>query len=107
MIWIEPRGKKASGETWALNATLTLPGADTQIEAKIRFASNNKTFSKFMVGGKRALYMGVHYDDENVYNPFTMDENEGWVDVAYRTVTFHETPPDALLAWLQSNAVKQ
>lgn len=104
MIWIEPRGKKASGETWELNATLTLPGYDTQIEAEIRFASNNKTFSKFRVGGERALYMGVYYDDENVYDPFT---GEGWFDVAYRTVTFHETPQGALLAWLQSNAVKQ
>lgn len=48
--------------------------------------------------------MGVYYDDENVYDPFT---GEGWFDVAYRTVTFHETPQGALLAWLQSNAVKQ
>lgn len=104
MIWIEPRRKTASGETWALNATITLPGADAQIEAEIRFASNNKTFSKFRVGGRRALYYGVYYDDENVYEPFA---GGGWLDVAYRTVTFHETPPDALLAWLQSNAVKQ
>lgn len=90
-----------------LNATLTLPGVDVQIEAEIRFASNNKTFSKFMVGGKRALYMGVYYDAENVYVLIAPDGTEGWIDVAYRTVTFHETPPDALLAWLQSNAVKQ
>lgn len=107
MIWVEPRRKKASGETWALNATLTPPGADVQIEAEIRFASNNKTFSKFRVGGKSTLYRGVYYDDENVYDPLIFDENEGWFDVAYRTVTFYETPPDALLAWLQSNAIKQ
>lgn len=99
--------KVAKGETWVINATVVLPGKATQIEAKIRFASNNKTFSKFMIGGKLADYMGVYYDDENVYNPFTIDENEGWEDVAYRTVVFYESPTGALLTWLQMNAVKQ
>lgn len=107
MIWVEPRRKKETGETWIINAKVVLPGHDTQIETEIRFTSNNKTFSKFSVGGKLAVYMGVYYDDENVYNPFTIDENEGWEDVAYRTVVFYESPTGALLTWLQANAVKQ
>lgn len=103
MIWIEPRGKKASGETWVLNHEIEIK---TCPNTNISFTSAETEFSNIRGEEIRTIYYLAYYkSDGNVV--FACEDNSFWEDEAYRTVTFHETPPDVLLAWLQSNAVKQ
>lgn len=105
MIWVEPRRKKETGETWVLNEAPNLPGGKVTIEAEIQFTSNNEAFSKFIIGGKSTMWRGAWYDDRCVWDPLNVED--AWGNSAYRTVTFHEAPSGDLFAWLQENAVKQ
>lgn len=97
---------KASGETWVLNETGTIP---FDFDYSIAFISNNQNFDRIHYHGLKILY-----DTTEVTS--TLDKTtEGlswlgagqWTDQAYRTITFLEAPTGELLTWLQNNGVKQ
>lgn len=101
-------------ETWVLNEgqEYWLPIAGyTYAQQTPQFISNGMQFyglyanEKILIyltgpgGATEGNYMVVCYET----NPFKV----AFVDQAYRTVTFLESPTGDLLTWLQSNGVKQ
>lgn len=77
----------------------------------ISFISNGKTFST--IHPSTAGFVNyLAYDSTNVCiaeiapGELYWDDN-GWVDQAYRTITFLEPPTGDLLTWLQANGTKQ
>lgn len=101
MIINLPQRKKKKQQTWVINELLNI-GVRTLIEVDVSFASNGNTFSKFCVYGRKAKpgSPGLVYNDINVY----ASSNNGWIDAAYRTVTFNTDPTGDLLTWLKANA---
>lgn len=99
----------SSGETWVLNETLN--NQSYGIES-ITFSSNNTTYTKFaryyktdMLGEVEQDYVAFYTSDTNY---ITVYDKGTWTDAAYRTITFAEPVTDStLLAWLQTNGVKQ
>ena len=68
------------------------------------FISNANTFYGISGTGVLVYWSDPHGDDTlMVFNGI----EGGWIDQAYRTITFLEPPTDELLAWLQNNGVKQ
>lgn len=97
---------KASGETWVLNETGTIP---VDFDYNIAFISNNQNFGRIHYYSLKILY-----DTTEVTS--TLDKSiEGlswlgagqWTNQAYRTITFLEAPTGELLTWLQANGTKQ
>ena len=90
------------GETWVINEILNHESFQA---TNISFTSNALSYTsltraylpetnppyKFLAYG----WTDVYYDDE------------GWLDEAYRTITFDTSPTGDLLTWLEENAVKQ
>lgn len=94
--------KFQNGYTWVIKEEPTMPIASAYFEYAVAFVSNGETFSRFYLGGKRQDYFGLYYGNKYIYNPV-----EGWINQAYRTITFEEEPTGDLLTWLQANAVQQ
>nr|DAV05357.1 MAG TPA: hypothetical protein [Caudoviricetes sp.] len=108
MIYNKPRAMKR--ETWLINEEI-LDTVDwtNPAEYSIRFISNRAEFSSIVIGGdKKEFSPKIFYGSKLVAygyeGTFTVSE---WVDDAYRTITFLESPTGDLLTWLQENAVKQ
>lgn len=94
--------KFQNGYTWVIKEEPTMPIASAYFEYAVAFVSNGETFSRFYLGGKRQDYFGLFYGNKYIYNPM-----DGWINQAYRTITFEEEPTGDLLTWLQANAVQQ
>ena len=92
---------KASSETWVLNVEVTL----IPINIAVIFISNTNNFYGISTGSGDLNY----WSDPNGDDALTVfeDENRGWLDEAYRTITFLKAPTGDLLTWLQNNGVKQ
>ena len=86
---------KASGETWVLNETLKAGN----IKGTISFTSNGTRYSKITV--MPFSKSRLKYDSTIVYN------TSGWINQAYRKLTFDAPTTGALLTWLQANGTKQ
>lgn len=98
---------KASGGTWILNELVDPNTFNQVIGFEIDFISNdvNYTLIEFQNSkGGSVWYAGLGGNPQ-VY--IGDNENGGWLDEAYRTITFLETPTGELLTWLQNNGVKQ
>ncbi len=85
-------------ETWVWNETVTLDDIKT---FNISFMSNNTTYTTIHADGLKTAQ--IEYDSTTVYDQF----GSGWLNQAYRTVTFLESPTGDLLTFLQANATKQ
>ena len=87
-------GSSTSGETWYFNENITTGGATYTIS----FTSNSTRYSKLKTSpfGRDRL----KYDNTLVYS------SNGWINQAYRKITFDAPPTGALLKWLQKNATK-
>lgn len=68
----------------------------------INFTCNNVSYSKMEI--YHSSYDYLYYGSTLV---FDKDDHTGWVNQAYRTVTFETAPSGSLLAFLQENATKQ
>lgn len=99
MIYNLPRKKAKFEETWVIKQYPKL--MYDSITMEIPFESNSTSFQKIEVRGNFFPGSGIYYDAINVWNA------NGWVNEAYRTITFFEPPTGDLLTWLQANAVKQ
>lgn len=88
-------GGGSTSETWVLNEKLN----SGNITDTISFTSNSTRYSKLTVypfTSSRLIY-----DSTIVYN------TSGWINQAYRKITFDTPPTGDLLHWLTKNGVKQ
>ena len=97
-------GGGETSETWVLNEYVDTSTKQTFV---CSFESNGRTFSKFVIGGRKVpgpagLVYSLLFDDTKVAEGGAFLQNS-----IYRKVTFATAPTDGLLTWLQSNAVKQ
>lgn len=106
MIVNYPRkNNKNNGETWVLNESFIFPAAGFTIS----FVSNGTLFS--------SIHAESRWSNQLYYDNVKIAEGNGvfsdgmqisnWIDANYRAVKFLKAPTGDLLAWLQSNAVKQ
>lgn len=94
--------KAASGETWLLNETISIPSPTTY---SINFVSDNINFTEFQFYDVRGE-KGLNYNNDTGTS-VTAALESGWFNEAYRTITFETAPTGDLLTWLQANGTKQ
>lgn len=104
----------ASGETWVINENPQVSGIVEEGAYKTfnaDFESNNQQFVSidfFLPDVENGIE--ISYDDMLVYNDLNDagEPTRAWIDNAYRTIIFAQPVTDSdLLAWLQTNAIKQ
>lgn len=88
-------------ETWVLNESLSSSNAKYTID----FTSNGTRYSKLTVSP--LVSARLKYGDILVYGKRPGGASSGWIDQAYRKLTFDSPPTGSLLTWLQKNGVKQ
>ena len=97
---------------WYFNQTITLPEKGTEWVIDFVLGDSTTKYHKLQVilvnnvlvlQGEYSASMGglPVVNTTNLYN------NKGWVNSAYRTITFATPPTGDLLAWLKANAVPQ
>lgn len=97
-------------ETWLLNETLTDTTSGAGVGASVNFISNDTNYigiTVFLKVGREGLqvdYKVSATEPITVYNTLT---GSGWVNEAYRTITFETAPTGDFLTWLQANGTKQ
>lgn len=98
---LKKKQASSGGETWLLNKELTINEA---AQYNVIFISNEMTFNTLRT--ESGKIKNLYYDNELAY---AKDPVGGatWYDAAFRTVKFVTAPTADLLAWLQSNGVKQ
>ena len=92
---LEPSSSGGAKETWVLNEKLN----SGNITDTISFTSNNTRYSKIVVFPFTSSRLT--YGSTVVFN------TSGWINQAYRKLTFAAPPTGNLLTWLQNNGVKQ
>lgn len=97
---LEASSSGGAKETWVLKETLTSGNATYSIS----FTSNSTRYSKLTIFPFVASRLT--YGNTRVYGSRDAS-GSGWIDQAYRKLTFDTPPTGALLTWLQSNGVKQ
>lgn len=100
----------ASGETWVLNESITLPTG----RMNVTFNSASEYFAAIateVLSGHQYL---DYVDEHNDFTPVYSQSAAAWVNQygndrsAYRTITFTQPVTNStLLAWLQANGTKQ
>ena len=91
------------GETWVINEN---PNVSNDLIVEISGKSHLKQFNYFII--QKLYYQGWESQRGIDYNGFPCYSVEnGWVNGAYRTVTFETAPTGSLLTWLGVNAVKE
>lgn len=98
------QSEPSTGETWVLNETLNSASLDT---VSIDFVSNNVSYTSL---GYTVMPKGniMNYTNSNTTNPvYDTLASSGWINQAYRTITFATAPTGDLLTWLQANGTKQ
>lgn len=91
-------------ETWLLNESITIDAAHNW---SINFTSNNESFVGINIlaaGPQREIYYSATPPASDGY---AYSFPAGWLNQAYRTVTFATAPTGDLLTWLQANGTKQ
>ena len=96
-------GGGGTSETWVLNEYVDTSTKQTFV---CSFESNGRTFSKLVIGDRKApgsagLVYSLLFVDTQVADGGAFLQND-----VYRKVTFATAPTGGLLTWLQSNAVK-
>ena len=101
----------SSGEMWVLNDTLT--GSTLEDITVPTFVSNGHTFQYLTWNNETYVIKLTYIDREDRDNDVTVyygdDDHDfkGWLNQAYRTITFSTSPTGDLLTWLQANGTKQ
>ena len=94
-----------TGETWVLKNNI-----DSQVTFYNigTFVSNNTTFDAITSWDSDDGYdLSYNTPETEPYGLTVYVYNTGWVNAAYRTVTFNTAPSGDLLVWLQANGTKQ
>lgn len=101
------QSEPSTGETWVLNDTPTK--ATTAISVDINYVSNNITYSHIMIASQTGVWRtdGIIYGANAATGTVVYGSIDGWVNTAYKTVTFSTSPTGDLLTWLQANGTKQ
>lgn len=97
---LEASSSGAAKETWVLNER---PGPRDSTYT-IDFTSNGTRYSTLTVSP--FIASRLKYGDTLVFGN-RGGSGSGWINQAYRKLTFDTPPTGALLTWLQSNATKQ
>ena len=100
--FVKPAGGGQTGETWIWNETVSVPRR--AVSYTVSFASNNIKYDQ--IGYGMRPISGMQYFIEGDFT-YVYNVDNGWVDQAYRTITFFESPSGDLLTFLQANATKQ
>ena len=93
-IVVELVGSATSGETWYFNEEPKSGNATYTIS----FTSNSTRYSK--------LKISPFARDRLKYGNTLVYGKNGWINQAYRKLTFDTPPTGALLTWLKGNATK-
>ena len=107
---VDLTGGGSQGETWLINEIPVGFGDTIWHSFDISFVSNNVSYSEISI---QLLPESPFLNDNWIKygNGYAfidqVGDNRGWIEQAYRTVTFETAPTGDLLEWLQSNAVKQ
>lgn len=99
-IIVELAGSATGGETWVLNERMSGRNSTYTID----FTSNGTRYSKLTISMFESSRL--KYGDTLVYGRYEGNPS-GWINQAYRKLTFDTPPTGALLTWLQKNGVKQ
>lgn len=103
---LEASSSGAAKETWVLKETCDdFPDAGFVVD----FVSNGAEFHSIAISGS-FVKQSFNYDNTSVATSGPSAEGNqvyGWIDQAYRKLTFATPPTGELLTWLQSNGVKQ
>lgn len=103
-IVVELAGSAPSGETWYFNDTIGKPNGSIVVN----FTSNGVAYKAIM-----EMYAGkfteplVYITDGGMQQAVYNYKNSTWYDEAYRTIVLDEPATGDVLAFLESNAVKQ
>ena len=98
-----------SSETWVMNnyiGSIAPNDVFNSNSCNINFVSNGNEYSLFDPRTADISTNLLSYDNIAVYS-YSKKNSTGWIDDAYRTVTFETAPTGDLLTWLQANATKQ
>lgn len=87
------------GLTWIINKTFRVMPLSQEID----FISNGKQFKRFSIIAGSTPQIAYDGGPDGLWYAYY----GSWTQEAFRTVTFAEMPTEALLAWLQANAVQQ
>ena len=90
-------------ETWVLNETIDRSTIVSENPIYISYISNEQTFQLIYIGDGLLSYV----TDDEALDVYEGGGAAGWLDQAYRKVTFTTAPTGDLLTWLESNATKQ
>lgn len=102
--------KFSDGLTWVINEKPDIPyspvswNADFICEA---LPSIQKCYVITMGYYPSAGLYAIGYGQGAIGSPDVYYSTKGWLNNAYRTITFREPPTGDLLTWLQANAVQQ
>ena len=99
-VLIIPSKDGGAKETWVLNERPAGRNATYTID----FTSNGTRYSKLIISPFQASLL--KYGDTLVYGRLG-SQGSGWINQAYRKLTFDTPPTGDLLKWLQSNGIKQ
>ena len=96
-----------TSETWILNEILDLgtPAWSYEIELSSNGSQYNGISHHYTVDQGIVLTDNLWYGDGEPADALKYDR--GWLDEAYRTITFSTSPTGDLLTWLQQNGTKQ
>ena len=103
-VTVFEKAHPSAGETWVLNEKIEGDGSiQKDVTYSIDFVSNATNFSEIKRGtGEDPFFPPLYYGSIKVYS-----YEPGWINQAYRTITFATPPTGDLLTWLQANGVKQ
>lgn len=88
-------------QTWLLNENISI---EISQYFYIQFSCASTEFVQMDVG---SIGAELRYYTDKTNSVVAYTHKGVWTDDVYRTVTFYTSPPDALLAWLNQNGVKQ
>ena len=90
-------------ETWVLNETIDCSTIVSENPIYISYISNEQTFQLIYIVDGLLSYV----TDDEALDVYEGGGAAGWLDQAYRKVTFTTAPTGDLLTFLESNATKQ
>lgn len=97
----------STGETWVLNESID---TTSEKEFTVNFNSKDVDYSAInlqYMRNKQIMDYVVSAGTGGIGTTVYSELESGWIDQAYRTITFETSPTGGLLTWLQANGTKQ
>ena len=102
--------EEAIGKTWVINEKPDIPYSQVSWNADFICEAISSTQECYVITmgyyPSAGLY-AIGYSQRAIGSTDVYYSTKGWVNNAYRTITFREPPTGDLLTWLQANAVQQ